>query len=242
MGVVAIGAMAARHQARQQQLLALCGRCRQRPSVGSSCALGDDPGTLSGVIYMAASEENRALAKYLKEIVGGSPRVTAYRCDEEEEIYVDILQSDGVPAQRISTYSTLALSDHPVARTEAGAPIGVEILFCSQNRYTKSPNILTACGLNIIRSKASCGPGVVFPKHVELYYEDFDMKHILFVSPFLWDIKTQIFSTKTVAWLLALPISDAEYAAVSDKGSEYVEKIFEAKQIDIFDLRRRSVL
>ena len=47
-------------------------------------------------------------------------------------------------------------------------------------------------------------------------------------------------ATKTVAWLLAVPITDAEAAYAGQHGAEALEDLFERAQIDLFDLDRDS--
>ncbi|MMZ71657.1 Antitoxin YqcF [compost metagenome] len=70
------------------------------------------------------------------------------------------------------------------------------------------------------------------------------MKHMLFVPPFLWEeqLQTIDFQDKKVAWLLAVPISENEYLFAQEYGSNKLEDLFEQKQIDIFDIERKSVL
>jgi len=70
------------------------------------------------------------------------------------------------------------------------------------------------------------------------------MKHALFVPPFLWEeaLETLELPERTVAWLLAVPISEAEYQFAEREGSEKLEDLFVKHQIDIFNLERESVL
>ena len=76
-----------------------------------------------------------------------------------------------------------------------------------------------------------------------MYYPNSEMKHMLFVSPFLWeDLKTIDFPNKKVAWLLAVPISGNEYLFAQDKGTDSLEELFGKGKIDIFDLERESIL
>jgi competence protein ComGC len=55
-------------------------------------------------------------------------------------------------------------------------------------------------------------------------------------------LKTQEFPTKKVAWLLAVPISDKEKDFLTENGSDALESLFEEKQIDIFELDRKSIV
>lgn len=191
---------------------------------------------------MDVSNENRTLAKYLRDIVGGAPRVTAYRHDQDPSCFIDIFHSLNRPIDNLTTFSTLGLSDHPIGKERTGVPIGIEILMCAQNIFDKIPNIVAACAFNIVRSKATCTPGTVFSNYVELYYKNLEMKHIMFVNELPWNLNTQYFESKTVAWLLAVPISETEFTLLKKEGSDYLEDIFEHRRVDVFDLRRRSII
>ncbi|ERP96195.1 hypothetical protein Q674_05390 [Acinetobacter sp. COS3] len=47
--------------------------------------------------------------------------------------------------------------------------------------------------------------------------------------------------TKTVAWLLAVPISEAECRYAAEHGAEQLEKILAKYQIDVADINRASI-
>lgn len=68
------------------------------------------------------------------------------------------------------------------------------------------------------------------------------MKHIMFVSPFLWHIDDLQFDDRIVTWLMALPISEKEFEYLRNNGSEALEQLFEEQQIDFYDLNRPDIL
>ena len=70
------------------------------------------------------------------------------------------------------------------------------------------------------------------------------MRHFLFLPPFLWEteLKTSQFGGKTVSWLLAVPISDAERQFAENRGSDKLEDLFVERQIDVFNIERLSVV
>ncbi|MBC2035444.1 suppressor of fused domain protein [Listeria booriae] len=47
---------------------------------------------------------------------------------------------------------------------------------------------------------------------------------------------------KVITWLLLIPISKSELEYLSDNGIDALESLFEAGQIDIFDINRKSML
>ena len=64
------------------------------------------------------------------------------------------------------------------------------------------------------------------------------------MTPFLWDetLRTLTLRDKRVAWLLAVPISDAELRYDERKGPDALESLFENQHIDVFDISRPSVV
>ncbi len=69
------------------------------------------------------------------------------------------------------------------------------------------------------------------------------LNHVLLLPPFLWaSLKTLELDDKTVAWLMAVPISDAELDFAERMGVDALETAFEKAQIDVFDLNRASVI
>lgn len=77
-----------------------------------------------------------------------------------------------------------------------------------------------------------------------MYDQETDMKHIMFVPPFLWeeDLELLEFNNKSVTWLMALPISEGELQVAEKHGPDYLQDLLESKQTDIFDIKRESVV
>lgn len=86
--------------------------------------------------------------------------------------------------------------------------------------------------------------GAVFQTLIEMYYPNIEMKHIYFTSPFLWEDKLEEFSINEVNinFLLAIPISNNELEYLTQYGKDALEDLFEQKNIDIFDIERKSVI
>lgn len=69
------------------------------------------------------------------------------------------------------------------------------------------------------------------------------MKHILLTTPFLWDDLHPLDDEKNhVTWLMAVPISDKELKYAQEYGTDVLEDVFERKDIDVFDLDRKSAI
>ena len=70
-----------------------------------------------------------------------------------------------------------------------------------------------------------------------------DMKHIYFASPFLWEgLQGHELNNHAVAWLLVIPISDAEFDYLRYNGDEAFEELLEQSEVDFSDIYRNSVI
>ncbi|MGK9231943.1 suppressor of fused domain protein [Inquilinus limosus] len=190
---------------------------------------------------MPVSAENRTLFQYLRIMFGGSPKMKSY-LDENNESSVDILTAADVPHKNVTTYSTIGLSDASIGLVVEGVPLGVEIALSARSNYDYAANILATCAFNIINSKMSCRPGVIYPRVIEMYNSTLAMKHVMCVDHFLWPLRTHKFPTKQVAWLFAVPISDGEFEMAQKNGGDALSKAFEKHKIDVFNLHRKSIL
>ena len=191
---------------------------------------------------MTVSEENKTIARFILQVLGGKPSVSKY-WDDGKESNIDLLSTINRPSDGITSYSTIGLSNHSIGFTVEEKPLRVEILGANATENRGFPNILATCAFNVINSKKSISPGEVFQDIVALYYPDSEMKHVLFTNPFLWEsLKSIELPEKTVAWLLAVPISTSEYLYSLDKGIDALEDLFEQEDIDIFDIERKSVV
>lgn len=192
---------------------------------------------------MGISEDDKSLVQSLLQAFGGQPSVREY-WDDNHVNSIDILSCIDSPHVGVTSYSTLGLSKHRIGFTSDNIPLGVEFIGAVGSTYSIFSNILATCAFCIINSKYKCYPGVIFRGVVKMYEGNSDMKHIMFVSPFLWENKLQTleFSNRHVTYLLAVPISDSELAFAQTKSSDELETVFEQQQIDIFNLYRTSAL
>jgi len=191
------------------------------------------------------SNENKTLAKYITKIAGINPSVRRY-WDENNEHFIDIFTCTDPEDSRLHYYGTVGLSDYPNRiemkdGTEKNMP--VELLIAGYKKYAQVPAILSTCALYVLKDKWSCQPGDVFRHMVDFYYKK-RMQHTLFTEPFFWGNEPQPLEldTKTVHWLLAVPISESELQYNLSNGFNALEDLFEQKGVNIFNLDRRPVL
>ena len=186
---------------------------------------------------------NKTIAKKIFKVIGGTPKVIRYH-DDDDKSQIDIFIGIDRPQTGVSTYSTIGLSEYSIdLQAKNGRSIRVEFVGACENVADKFPNVIGTCAFNIINDKYSCKPGTVYPNVIKAYYENIEMKHIYFTAPFLWDtLDSIVLDDRIVTWLLAIPISDKEYSYRESYGDDALEKLFEENDIDIFNIKRKSVL
>lgn len=192
------------------------------------------------------SEENKKLSNYITNIVGINNGIDRYY-DKDKSSSIDIFTCDDPLYPRIKICGTIGVSDHP-NRIEMDdnsfKDIPIELLIGGYTEFNMLADILSTLGFYITNKGWECQPGSVFMRVVEMYYEATEMKHIMFISPFLWEDKLEPLKleTKTVHWLLCIPISDKELEYKMENGTSALEDIFQEKDIDIFDINRKSAI
>ncbi|MDR6457740.1 MULTISPECIES: suppressor of fused domain protein [Chryseobacterium] len=190
--------------------------------------------------------ENKNLANYITNIVGIN-KIIDRHYDKEKKNFIDIFTCDDPLYPRIKICGTIGISDHPnkiEMNNNSFKDIPIELLIGGYREFKMLSNILSKAGFYITNNGWECQPGSVFMRIVEMYFETSEMKHIMFTSPFLWEDKLQPLKleTKTVHWLLCIPISDKELEYKMENGTSALEDIFQEKDIDIFDINRKSVI
>lgn len=191
-----------------------------------------------------ASEENRQLAGIVAKAFGyARPTVRRY-FDDGETHRVDIAQADDSPWPGVTSHGTLGLSDYPLIDDGVEFPLRCELVGACAASYKLFPNIMATCAFNIMRQKWFVSPGRLFPDVVAVYYPASPMKHVMFLEPFPWDdaLTAAELPGKTVAWLLVIPVSDAEMQYGQSAGADALRDVFKREQIDFFNLERPSVL
>lgn len=189
------------------------------------------------------SEDNKVIARAALAAFGGRPNVTAY-WDEAGKHNVDLLACRDQPQKGVTSYSTIGLSDCPINQGGVEIDLRVEFVGACSNSVSEFGNIVTTAAFCVINSKWSCAPGVIFPDIVGMYNCSRTLKHLLLVSPFLWEDKLETLElpSKKIAWLLLIPISEAEYQYAQVEGLSKLEELFEGHQIDVFNINRPSVV
>ncbi|HEV3190067.1 MAG TPA: suppressor of fused domain protein [Polyangiaceae bacterium] len=189
------------------------------------------------------SIDNRTIAKAAASAFGGRPNVDRY-WDDNHQQSVDVLSCQDAPWAGVTSYATIGLSDTPIVKD--GAPLGIRVEFvgaCGSQVDTFGRYLATAA-FCVMNSGWFVAPGIVFPNVLSMFDASPTMRHVLFLPPFLWNeqLETLVLEKKRVAWLLAVPVSEAELRFAEAKGVGALENVFEEHQIDIFDINRKSVV
>lgn len=190
------------------------------------------------------SKRNKEVFILLQRAIGLSAKVNAYYDDQKESV-VDMYIGEERPDIGMLTVSTIGLSKYNLdISTKEGIPIRTEFIGVTYNDFPELANVLASCAFLIINHGYTCRPGVIYPDMIEQYKEISEMKHIYFASPFLWDDlqnSTVIENTK-VTWLMGIPISDAEFRYIKEKGADVFEELLEKSDVDIYNINRSSII
>lgn len=179
----------------------------------------------------------------MRAVFGASRcRVVSYR-DRDENSEIHVLHSTEVPEQGLISFCTIGLSDHADDGYAVEPPLGVEILAVSDR--PEFAEVVSTAAFCVINSGYRARLGGAFPGVVRLHYPDTSVPNLHFVAPYLWDdeaLRAHVYGEKTVAWLQALPITDAETAYLVEYGADALGAAFARRDPDFVDLRRASVV
>jgi len=189
------------------------------------------------------SADNKAIAKTAAAIFGGKPRVIEY-LDADESSRIGILQSADRPWDGVTAYATVGLSDVKLAR-EVDPLLGVELIGACDSDYPQFAEALSTAAFFWINDGWEPEPGACFREVVRMHFPDTELPHFFLTDPSaLWEqeFASRVIGDKTVAWLLAVPVSEAEANYAEENGPGALETLFEEHEIDITDLDRDSVV
>jgi hypothetical protein len=174
--------------------------------------------------------------------VGGRPTARRYYQGDDHAVRIDIATFADRPQPGVTTFATLGLSDTPIPG-RLRPPLGVEVLGACDSAADGFVRVLAAIAFQAIAGGRRCEPGEVFDDVIPPAVST-TLRHTLLVPPFLWEegLESVVVDYKTVAWLLAVPISDAEAQLRAVQGADALESRFEEAEIDIFNPNRQSVV
>jgi antitoxin YqcF len=189
------------------------------------------------------SNSNLVVYRRAASAFGGHAKVIGF-WDGDHKNEIDVLHAVDAPQPGVTCYSTIGVSDSPLYFRGKEYEVRLELAGACSSDFNEFPDALSTAAFSIINSGWFCGPGVIFPEILAPYNKKSPLKHLFFVPPFLWeDLNTTLeLPDKKVTWLLAVPITTPEMEYAEKDGPSALEDLFEAKQIDIFDPNRKSVV
>jgi hypothetical protein len=187
------------------------------------------------------SAENKMVGKWAWKAFGGKPQIQVYHHDTQERD-ISLLWCVHRPTGGIISYSTIGLSDYPMFKDGHEIPLRLEIAGAAAIRDTLFANALSSAAFYIMRTRKFVQAGSVLPSYVKEYISEATVPHLYFTEPSIWPagLPNLDCGTKTVRWLMAVPISDAERQLLQARGDAALEMALAEKQVDIFNLRRES--
>ncbi|WP_422773617.1 suppressor of fused domain protein [Plantactinospora sp. WMMC1484] len=189
------------------------------------------------------SNANKAIARTVAAVFGGSPRVVEY-LDADGASRVAVLHSTDHPWPGVTAYCTIGLSDLALPR-EVSPPLGVELLAaCDSALHPRFAEALSTAAFFWINDGWEPEPGACFREVLRMHLPDTRFPHFFLTDPYLWEgeFRSTAVGDKTVAWLLAVPVSEAEADHAEQHGPDALEELFERHEIDITDPERASVV
>ncbi len=184
---------------------------------------------------------DKKIAQQALSFFKGTPEIFRYY-DENETKFVDLLSCEDVPFEGVCSFSTLGLFRTDIGLTFNNNPLRAELLGACDIDVEDFSNIITTTAFEIMDSN-ELHPGTVISNVIPMYIPDSDMKHMLITYPFLWDdVNNLQLDNLTVAWLMAIPISENEKKYLEKYGLDKLEELFEKEEIDVADIYRNSVV
>ena len=189
------------------------------------------------------SADNKQIARYVVNTLGGTARVIAY-WDDAHEHSVDIAICQNAPSRGLTSYSTVNLSDTPLIQKGHEYPVRIELVGACDSEVEEFANVLSTAAFFVKKDKWFCRPGGVFETLVSMYELSDTMEHLYFTAPSQWPkLNTTLkLATKKVTWLWAIPISEAESRYIAEKGDDEFETLLEQSDVDVYDIRRQSIV
>ena len=183
--------------------------------------------------------DNRDIYRYTRQFVGGDASVFAYYNSNKSKS-IDIMTSTNTMFTKVDVYSTIGLSETDIGLKAGGRNLGVELIGVGDKGDEITANIVATVAFDIMDEK-DCFWGKVFPNVVSEYDITYDSKHVVLLTPVFWQDYQQFEDDeKVVAWLLVVPISDAEKSFIEKRGINAFEDILARQGTDITDRKRKS--
>ncbi len=188
---------------------------------------------------MEVSKNAKAAFSELARISGQRPKVSKFY-DEAEGHSVMVAECENTPVEGMIGVSSLGLSDHEIGL----ADLRVELIGAFALQFEEAANVVATCAFNAIKDGWAVTPDSVHPNVIRMYHPSTTVPHALLTDPFLWENGPQTLDCDElkIAWLMMVPIAEAELAFAEIHGMLALTNRLAEEQVDIADLDRKSVI
>lgn len=154
---------------------------------------------------------------------------------------VDVATWAGHPAPGLTSYATVGMSRFDNRMTIPTGELRVELVAAVQDRWELMTDVLCELAFAVGSGETFVQPGRVFT-NVPHLRSSTTTPNVLFWDPFLWHLPSLPLGATTVAWLMVVPISNAEAKLAAEHGPEALLDEFDRLTPDIHDLGRPSAV
>lgn len=188
---------------------------------------------------MTISNGAKAAAQELVDAFGMTPMINTFTPDTGGRP-VDLAIFDDCPVEGVGSVGSVSLSDHDLGFEQG---LRIEIVAVFPSTAANFPRAIGSSALAVINEGWPLRRGAVHPGIMPLYGLSDTLEHLVFVAPFSWAGRPQILTVedRTIGWLQAVPISEAERAYAERNGAVALEELLAGQRIDVSDLNRDSV-
>jgi hypothetical protein len=188
------------------------------------------------------SADTKLVARHAISTFAAPPSVWRFT-REQEGVSIDIGGCADRPLAGVLSYTTIGLSDYEVS-TGAGPGVRVELAAVCASDRPLFPNILAAAAMQLIRRGGPVQPGDALRDVIVEYYPRATVSHLYFTRPFLWGERLNCLrgETKSISWLLAVPVSSGELLCLETQGDAGLEQLYQQRRIDMYSLGRATWL
>ena len=187
--------------------------------------------------------ENQNLAQFVGKVFGDDWTI-AEHLDENRQLVVYVLSGKDADVPNLVSHATIGLSDKALGKDKSDIPLGAEIVACGPEDVDYLDGALANVANAVLTHNMLCKPGTIFANALGVYNKDSALKHFLFTVPSMWNdtLYPLQFKTKTVLWLQAIPITDAEKEYAEKHGANALGEKLEEAEVDLTDFERESVV
>ncbi len=189
------------------------------------------------------TQENQNLAQFVGKVFGDDWSI-AEHLDENQQLVVYVLSGKDADLPDVISHATIGLSDRALGKDKSEIPLGAEIVACGPKDVDYLDGALANVANAVLTHNMLCKPGTIFANALGVYDKTCALKHFLFTVPSMWNdtLYPLQFKTKTVLWLQAIPITDAEKEYAEKHGASALGEKLEETKVDLTDFGRASAV